>query len=373
MTSLQQIYEVGPYIDTNALGYSARVTRATHWVSGRDIAFKVLRLELLQDARVWKQFAVESHLLERLRDLPAIVKMVDYGYVSDLDHEIPSAGEIVSCNGQLKQFAQEMPSRMSGGWRPYIALELLPAENSLLNLARGADGDGRRPLRLPTEEGLSLTIHFCEFLLEAHARDVVYWDHKPEHIYWDGSDLRLIDLNVSRFLTPDLGARVKAAEKAKDLRYMLLGALYTAFTGRDFRFQNQLPQPTPSSPSTFEHRFNGTSRLDFDMEKELLPGLGELINETLKPDSEITVEKFLDRMRQLAAAIGWEAGYPVSEEARAARRELQQGLSALRQAQETLDQARQHFLSARALNPADPESERLYSEASEFYQRRVLP
>jgi len=373
MTSLQQIYEVGQYIDTNALGYSARVTRATHWVSGQDVAFKILRLELLQDARVWKQFAVESHLLERLRDLPAMVKMVDYGYVSDLDHEIPSGGEIISCNGQLKQFAEEMPSRMSGGWRPYIALELLPAENSLLNLARGADGDGRRPFRLPTEEVLSLAMQFCEFLLEAHARDVVYWDHKPEHVYWGGSGLRLIDLNVSRFLTPDLGERVNAAEKIKDLRYMLMGVLYIAFTGRDFRFQNQRPQPAPSSPGTFEHRFNGMSHLDFSGEVDLLPDLGDLINETLKPTSEITVEKFLDHLRQLAATMGWEVGYPVTEEARAARREIQQGLLALRQAQETLHQARQHFLSARALNPADPESERLYREASEFYQRRVLP
>ena len=373
MTSLQQIYEVGQYIDTNALGYSARVARATHWVSGQDVALKVLRLEHLQDAKVWKQFAIESYLLDMLRDTSPIVKIVDYGYISDLDHEIPSDGEIISCNGQLKQFGQEMQSRMSGGWRPYIALELLPAENNLLNLARGADGDGRRPLRLPTEEGLSLAMQFCEFLLTAHAREVVYWDHKPEHIYWDGSRLRLIDLNVSRFLTPDLSGRVKAAEKTKDLRYMLMGALYTAFTGRDFRFQHQAPPPPPSSPHTVEHRFNGLSHLDFSMEEALLPGLGELINETLKPESKITVENFLDRLRQLAATMGWDAGYPVSEEARAARREIQQGLSALRQAQENLSKARQHFLSARALNPADPESERLYREAGEFYQRRVLP
>jgi serine/threonine protein kinase len=373
MTSLQQIYEVGQLIDTNALGYSARVTLATHWASGQDVAFKILRLEHLQDAQVWKQFALETHLLERLRNLPAMVKMVDYGYVSDVDHEIPSAGDILSCMGQLKQFAQEMPSRMGGNWRPYIALELLPAENSLLNLARGADGDGRRPLRLPTEEGLALAMQFCEFLLAAHAQDVVYWDHKPEHVYWDGSCLRLIDLNVSRFLTPDLGERVKAAEKIKDLRYMLMGALYTAFTGSDFRFQNQPPQPTPSSPHTVEHRFNGLSHLDFSLYESLLPELGELINETLKQNSGITVEKFLDHLRQLAATLGWEVGYPVTEEARAARREIQQGLSALRQAQENLDKARQHFLSARALNPADPESERLYRDASEFYQRRVLP
>lgn len=373
MTSLQQIFEVGQYIDTNALGYSARVARATHWVSGQDVAFKILRLEHLQDVKVWKQFAIESYLLEMLRDTSAMVKIVDYGFVSDSDREIPASGDIISYKDHMKQFGQEMPTRMNGGWRPYIALELLPAENNLLNLARGADGDGRRPLRLPTEEGLSLAMQFCEFLLTAHARQVVYWDHKPEHVYWDGSRLRLIDLNVSRFLTPDLGERVKAAEKTKDLRYMLMGALYTAFTGRDFRFQHQAPQPTPSSPHTVEHRFNGLSHLDFSMEEALLPNLGELINEALQPTSEMTVEKFLDRLRQLAATIGWDAGYPVSEEARAARREIQQGLSALRRAQENLNQARQHFLSARALNPSDPESERLYREASEFHQRRVLP
>lgn len=372
MTFLQQLYEVGQYIDTHALGYSARVTRATHWASGQDVAFKVLRLEHLQDVKVWEQFTLESCLLERLSDLPAIVKMTDYGYISDVDHEIPSSGDIISCNDQLEQFAQEMPSRVNGGWRPYIALELLPSEKSLLNLARGSATDGRRPLRLPTEEGLSLAMQFCEFLLGAHARDVVYWDHKPEHVYWDGLRLRLIDLNVSRFLISDLGERVKAAEKIKDLRYMLMGVLYTVFTGRDFRFQNQSPQPTPSSPHTIEHRFNGLSRLDFSTNRSPLE-LGELINDALKPSSGITVEDFLDRLRQLAATMGWDAGYPVSEEARAARHDIQQGLLALRQAQENLSKAREHFLAAHASNPTDSESERLYREADEFYQHRVLP
>lgn len=374
MHPLDQLYDIGRYIDTKALGFSARVSQATHWATGQDVAFKVLRREHARDDRVWAQFAAEVELLELFRRTGTINHMIDCGYVSDQSHERPVEGEIASHGRDVDGFRQDMAVRWAHGWRPYIALELLPAEHCLLNLIHSADGEGQPPLRLPTEEGLTLAMQCAKFLAYAHALDVVYWDHKPEHAYWDGQRLRIIDLNVSRRLNADLGAEECAAEKRKDVRYLILGVLYTAFTGHDFRFQDQAPQASPSAPDALEMRFNGITHLDFGMEDTLLPALPELVNYFVSSSSvDLTAYALLDGLRKAAALIGWEAGYAASEEARAARDEIQQGLAALRQAQAGIVKAREHFLRARTLNPADRESERLYHGASEFYQRRVLP
>ncbi len=374
MPLLENLYSVDRYIDTKALGFSARVAQATHWASGHDVAFKVLRREHQEDERVWAQFVTEVELLTRLQFTTTPAQMIDCGYLADQSRECPTAGEIISCGQDVVAFRKELASRLEQRWRPYIAVELLPADYCLLNLVHGVDGDGRRPLRLPTEEALSLAIQFAEFLKQAHAANIVYWDHKPEHVYWCNYRLRLIDLNVSRLLSLELNDLSRATQKGKDLQHMLSGVVYTAFTGRDFRFQDQAPQPTPSAPKMVEVRFNGNVALDFGFEDTLLPSLTHEITRVMSAaPAEASAEALLDSLRRAAAEIGWETGYPAAENARAARVELQKGALALRRAQAEIDKARQHFLQARALNPEDRESERLYREASEFYRSRVLP
>jgi hypothetical protein len=376
VASFSDLYSIDRYIDTRALGFSARVAQATHWASGQDVAFKVMRREHQSDERVWQQFITEVDLLNRFNQTSVMAQLVDCGYVADLSHECPAEGEIISCGQELPAFQKEFEGRIAQHWRPYIALELLPADHCLLNLVHGVDGDGRRPLRLTTEEGLSLAIQFTEFLCQAHAADIIYWDHKPEHVYWMDGQLRIIDLNVSRLLGPEVNPAARAVAKGKDLQHMLSGVLYTAFTGRDFRFQDQAqaPQPTPSAPKMVEVRFNGTNSLDFRVEDTLLPAIGQELNHFMaaKPSS-INAEGLLDCLRKIAAEIGWETGYPASESASLARAEIQKGLAALRRAQADINAARQHFLQARAINAADRESERLYQEASAFYRQRVLP
>lgn len=374
MSALIQLYEIGGYVDTYAPGFSARVARATHWPSGRDVAFKVLRREHLNDAWVWNQFAVEADLLLRLRHSPVIAQMADCGYVSDDAHDVPAEGEIASHGEKIDSFRSQMALRYGQGWRPYVALELLPEEHCLLNLVRGADGDGVRPFRLPMEEGVDLAMQFVDFLRATHALDVVYWDHKPEHVYWDGRRLRLIDLNVSRLLSADLSVEARAFEKRKDLRHLAAGVLYTVFTGRDFRFQGTPPQAEPSDPLSVDRRFKGPAHLAFGVDDAILPELCDLLQECAGPGSDDpTANSVLDRLRQIAAQIGWELGYPVADAACKARREIQQALATLRHAQAGIKKARQHLLVARSLNPADPDTERLSREADEFYLHRVLP
>ena len=372
---LDALYNLDQYIDGRALGFSARVVRATHWASGQDVAFKVLRREHQSDERVWQQFAAEVELLTQLRPTGIPADLIDCGYVSDRSRDCPTSGEIISHGRDSRAFRADLPDRLAQAWRPYLSLELLPGDRCLLNLIHGTDGDGRHPLRLPTEEALSLIIQFAHFLQLAHAADLVYWDHKPEHVYWIGHRLRIIDLNVSRFLDPGWSNDRRATDKGRDLQYMLSGVAYTALTGRDFRFTGQAPQPSPSAPKMVEMRFNGITQLDFSVDETLLPDIPEVINRILgAPPGTLTAPALLDQAYRLAARLGHVApGYPATEAAQAARAELLKGLAALQQAQAAIAQARIHFLQAHTFHPEDKESERLYRAASEFYRARVLP
>lgn len=374
MSTLKQLYEIDRYIDTKALGYSARVAHATRWDSGQDVALKVLRLEHVGDPRVWEQFAVEVDLLALLQQNATVVRLIDCGYVSDQANELPAGGDILSCGREVDKFRQEIAAMKRRGWRPYIGQELLSGEHCLLNLIRGADGEGRRPLRLPTEDGLALAMQFAEFMQQAHRLNVVYWDHKPEHVYWVGGRLRLIDFNVSRRLEANLSGPVKAAEKGQDLRHLAASVLYTVFTGRDFRYHDQAPRARASDPESVVKRYDGVRQLDFSMDNTLPPALCELLNAFTAANAfDLTADSLLLGLQNLAATIGWEVAQPASEAARGARMEIQQGLAALRSAQEEIEKAREHFLRAHTMNPADKESERLYREAGQFHSHRVLP
>lgn len=380
MQKLDDLYEITnsneSFIDVDALGYSARVLRALSFKTGDDIAFKVLRRERLGEPDVWKRFVTEVKLLRMLSHTPVAIQMLDCGFASDTAHDLPVDGHIFSCDLDIQKFSTSLPEYLAKSWRPYIALERLPKEHNLLRLIRGADGDGGHPFRLPTEEGLRLAMQFTEFLCEMHELHTAYIDHKPEHVYWDGIQLRVIDFNVSQILEKKLGAEDIANRKKQDMRHFMASVLYTVFTGRDFRYQNQgmAPSARPSDPNFVENTFRGVTHLDFGMEETLLPQLTDLINQTMDPASTLTSVEFLDELNKCAAVLGWEeTGYPASADASLSHEEILNGLSALREAQRKISEARDHFLTARAHHPNDQESRRLYREASEFYKHRVLP
>lgn len=376
MVKLEQLYDIEQYIDTLAPGFSARVVQATHWPSGSDVALKFMRRALVEDARVWQQFRLEIGLLLLLDD-PVFNRLVDYGYLSDSVTERPRHGEILSYSGNPDGFAADMQRFYHAGWRPYLAIERLDWSHCLLNLILGTDGQGQRPLRLPTMEGLQLSLQFAQLLMRMHDQNVVYWDHKPEHAFWDGAQLRIIDLNVSRRLDDSLSPASVAQAKRYDVHHMIVGVLYTVFSGRDYRFLQQgAPKVVPMSPATVDQRFAGVSALDFGMAEGLNPAVIDLLTQyVLSDDAGLSAASFLTDLSEVAATCG------VSLNANAdlplntvnAAYHTAEGLSALREAQAKIEQARQHFMNAHMLNAADSDSERLYREASEFFRHRILP
>ncbi len=380
MQNLEDLYEIrnrnGTFIDEYALGYSARVVRAMSFRTGQDTAFKILRRERINEVDVWPRFVTEVRILTALNKNRVAVRMFDCGFVSDHVNEFPISGHIQSCDLDVDQFISQLPGYREQGWRPYIALELIPLAHNLLKLIRGADGNGTHALRLPTEEGLTLAIQFSDFLQEMHSKNMVYIDHKPEHAYWDGKQLRVIDFNVSQIFKENISAPESASLVRKDMANFVKGVLYTSFTGLDFRYQSQglAPSARPSDPTNVDKTFGQVNHLDFGMQETLLPQLAALINRAADSSSNMTATEFTDELKKCAAAMGHgRPGYPVTKDATQSREETLKGLAALRDAQNKLEQARDHFLTARELCPEIEENRRLYKATSEFYNHRVLP
>ena len=374
MDPLTDYYEIENFIDKDAPGSSAHVAQAIQWrADGSEVAFKVMRLAKLENEGVWQQFETEVYLLDLLKDQSPVVKMADCGFVSDLSQDLPRSGEILSCGCDPLLFQKENKTAARRSLRPYIALEQLPARHSLLNMVLGSDGTRGRPLRLPTVEGLNLARQFASFLKTAHERNVVYIDHKPEHTYWDGATLRIIDLNVSCQIGAERSAEEKASKKVDDLRKWTAGVLYPAFTGRD-ALSAEGPVARPSDPASSASRFNDLDYLDFGMEPTLLADLVLLMNQIFKGETGLTIDAVIQGLNQCAAKLGCEdSGLTITNEARRARMKLDEGLARLRQAQALIFEAREQFLAANRLNFLDEDARRLYQKSSEFLKYRVLP
>ncbi|PJF24020.1 MAG: hypothetical protein CUN53_19945, partial [Phototrophicales bacterium] len=151
----------------------------------------------------------------------------------------PSGGGIESFGTDAGAFRAAMEGFFKRGWRPYLALEPLPRTNNLFYLMR-PDRAGLR-WRVPTEEGLALALQFAETLKMVHRKGIVYLDHKLEHVYWDGVQLRIIDLNSSR--------RVEGKSRdadglfRQDIHSLCVGILYSMFTGLSPQKTALRPQP----------------------------------------------------------------------------------------------------------------------------------
>jgi serine/threonine protein kinase len=372
-TLLQDVYRLADFVDTFALGHYARVLSATDRRTGKTVAFKVLRPEHLSpDGEMrweYRAFHSEADLLGRLAASPAVVKLMDCGYVEAGD-EAPRSGQLVSFGPQPKPFALAAAEYAHKGWRPYLALEDLPRANNLLYLMKPSQPDTR--WRLPTEEGLALATQFAQFLQMAHAQKIVYLDHKLEHVYWDGARLQVIDLNSSRLLT---GQPEDAAHYRADLRSLCVGILYPVFTG--ISAINGGLRAQPSSMSEVEARYQSVSDLDFGVEPTLSKALQALLQKGAAQQFD-TAASFAAELQQVAALHGWDVPNAENTPARRqARDQMRAALRKIRQGQEALREARDLLRDAAILDDISPDLEdelrRLVKATNQMLNNRVIP
>ncbi|HEX2906724.1 MAG TPA: hypothetical protein VHO69_07685, partial [Phototrophicaceae bacterium] len=343
MPNFVDLYRVDNFNDTFALGHYARVLDGLDRRSGHPVAFKVMRAEHLQaDGEIrweYRAFANEADLLMKLADCPYVVDLLDCGYLSDTS-EFPTGGEIAAFQQDVIGFTQSMAEYAERGWRPYLSLQNLSRNYNLLYLMKPNQAGTR--WRLPSEEGLALALQFGEILRLAHDKNIVYLDHKLEHVYWDGSQLRIIDLNSSRQLD-DHNTHDRQFYRM-DIHNLCVGILYPIFTG--LSPQKTTLRPQPGNITEAESRYRDIIQLDFGIEPSLSGALQELLQTGAAMQIE-SVDEFIAGLQQVASLHGWDFPHHYTSPAsRDARSQMRAGINRLRRGQADLREARDLFREA---------------------------
>ena len=167
-TVLLEQFRIDSLIGTGGMG---TVYRARQTTVGRDVAIKVLRLELARDENAVLRFEREAQLATSL-DHPNLVQVFLSGRLSD--------------------------------GRIYIVMELLEGRS----LANELDEHGV----LSVERALVMIMKLCAGLSAVHAKGIVHRDIKPENVYLvrrgnDEDFVKLVDFGISRTLDTETMSR----------------------------------------------------------------------------------------------------------------------------------------------------------------------
>jgi serine/threonine protein kinase len=374
VTTLDELYQIGNYIDTFAPGHYARVLDGHDLTYERPIAFKVMRPEHLSGEGTprWeaRAFINEADLLVRLLSSRATVRLYDCGYIS-APGERPDGGDIASCGTNIGEFREKLYTYIAQNWRPYLALEYMPRHLSLFYQMKPNTPNNRR--RLPTEEGISLALQFAGFLRQAHDQRIVYLDHKLEHVYWDGDTLRMIDFNSSQIV--ETGTHTLDQAIVRDIHNLCVGILYPVFTGLSPQKGALMPQP--ASQPEVEQRYADVNNLDFGIEPTLSQSIQDILQQGARQEIP-NVRAFTTGIERAAARHGWDlAGLNTGPALRMAREQIRTGLNQLRQGQEAIRLARESLLEAVTLDDINEDMEaelrRLLAQINEALNHRVIP
>lgn len=369
--TVSDLYTLGNTIDTFAPGHYARVYDAVDKRDGQTCAFKIMRTEHLstddQPRMEAMAFITEADLLIRMSS-PHVVRLLDCGYVEATDDNLRS-GQIESYGLNLEQFRRGVFRFGGQRWRPYLALECLPRIDNLLYLMK-PNAPGTR-WRLPTEEGLDLASQFADLLRIAHRQQIVYLDHKLEHVYWDGQLLRIIDWNSSRLI--ENGPQVLAQQIGNDIHNLCVGILYPIFTG--LSPQKGSLKPQPADQVGVENRYSDVKQLDFGVEPTLSAALQDLLQRGARRQLT-TIDQFIAGLSEVAAAYGWNPS-PSQAAVREIRSQVRNGLAKLRQGQDALRDARdilrEAAISDHIGEDLEAELRRLLGKINEMLNCRVIP
>ncbi len=373
MTQLTELYQLKQLNDNFALGHYARVFDAFDLRHRRKVAFKVLRREhLAHEGEVrweYRAFPHEAHLLHQLSNVPQVVELYDCGYINARE-EVPQDDAVIAFGTDVRAFENALETYAEQGWRPFLVLENMPRLDNLLYLMK-PNRPGAR-WRLPTEEGLAVSMQFAHMLRQAHQHQIAYLDHKLEHVYWDGVHLHIIDFNSSRLVD---SKNEDPQIYRKDIHNLCVGILYPIFTGMS-PLKTAL-KPQPSGLSDVEARYQDIEMLDFGVEPTLSQSLQKLLQRGAAMQIE-TIDDFIEELTQVCHDNGWDfSGQPAELPDRQARDHLREGLRKLREGQEAVRTARDLFRDAAVVDDITPDLEdelrRLVKAANEMLNHRVIP
>jgi serine/threonine protein kinase len=223
-----------------ARGSSARVfagSLRTPVQGNKSCAIKVMRSDRVDYGL--PLFREETQILSLLRDVQGITPLLECGFIQlDPGQELPSDTRHISAeelSGTVLRYApeevlgflSELEKKSHAGWLPYLAVDKYLQSDNLIQYCDTGHNHGRF---LPLDALLSMTIQICDILEIAHARNIVYRDHKILHYYWlePHNGIFIIDWNVAKRHPHGLSAE----EKQFDLVQFGARALHHIFTGR---------------------------------------------------------------------------------------------------------------------------------------------
>ena len=334
---IADLYRIGEDID-EAPGAFARAFLATNG-DGRERAFKVFRSEHFQLPEekcygYYRTLANEADLLTELKGHPNVVQLFDMGFVWPREGD-QQAFEAHRFGMNVQAFVEAMETAFARRYLPYLVLQRMPSKYSLFRLVRR----NQHRVRLPTEDVIGMSLQLAAALVGIHGREILYWDPKPEHVYWTGRRVVLIDWNVSRRIES-----YEEAGKGQDIQLVAQRVIYPVLTGGMSYATGNLIEATPGSSPIPVLR----SQIDYRGEEKWLdPAVRHWLDAALLGKYR-SAEEFLHDIQECAIHYGWELqGLPdPSPRARQAHANMREGLAKLEKAQALLEEASKQFAQA---------------------------
>lgn len=369
MRRLTEIYRVLRHqpLDTRlgTAGSCARVFSADSYQLGMTVAIKVLKAEHVgKDEWYFKSLLNEAYLLNLLADDKNVVNLYDCGYILSDDPE-PTDGDVVSFELDTARFLATGSKFIEEGWRPYLALEMMPPENNVPMLI----SQGRRA-RIPREEAIELSRQHVALLSRIHARHIMYRDFKLEHTYWDGMHLVVIDWNASAQTNPTTSVN----EQPVEIHKFVTAVMYPIFTLQtplgDGLYRSQARDPREN-----EAYLRSVRELHWGPHNIATPKLKEAMSRAIVngSDAYTTAVAFEHDLKASATELGWPLG-EIKLDAPSAKSHahIMTALSHLRLGQIHLNNAKESLEDVLGLTQ-DDEVNRLYRDICEFLSERVIP
>lgn len=329
------------------------------------VAFKVLRVEHVgNDEWFFQSLLNEAHLLHLLSEDKSVVNLYDCGYLRSEAVE-PTYGEVVNFDHDIASFFGESPKYLDAGWRPYLALELMPASTNAPSLI----SHGGRA-RIPRNEALDLCLQYVELLCRIHRQNIMYRDFKLEHVYWDGNHLVVIDWNASA----ETSASPAILEQPVEVRKFVAAVMYPLFT-----LQNPLNdgvyQSQERSPNQNEAYLASVSELNWGPQCVAPPMIKDVMSQAITDGGGgyRTTEEFRGALVGSAVELGWPLdGVQTDSPPAKVHAHITAAISQLRLGQQQLEFAKKYLEDALDLTE-DEEVTRLYQDLCQYLDERVIP
>ncbi len=374
------LYKIGRAIDRPA-GHFARTFAARDLRSDQDVAFKILRrqhLDLPEDQCLarYEAFAREVDLLTALQEDERVINLYDTGYVAPPSDEAATRYKARSIGPNLIAFRALMKEAYAKKWRPYLTLQILPARRSLHNMVI----NNQRGLALPMVEAIDLSLQLVDLLVKIHAQDIVYFDAKPAHLYWDGQQASLIDWNVSFRLDEDpLSHFGQPAAQLKAQDVVIIGRefIYPAFIGLDFRSGKKPPSvATPSAQQIQADRaydYQGNVSL-YGHERTLDEAVQIFLKRVVQSQIYENAEALREDLENCALQLGWSFTHKKpNRQAALALAHKRRAVKHLREAQNALTAAVDALEASNKALTGNADTNHLLTQTDQFLEQSVLP